>query len=327
MKAFIHQDKGYRYVTDFPNQDIGPFDVRVALQAAGVNRRDLYIQDRRAGENTPLVLGSDGAGIIVEVGEKVTKWTVGDRVLINPALRWFEESPIPPEDFDILGMPDHGTFAEEIVINEEQVEAILPHLSWEENAVIALAGMTGYRALITKGQLQEGETVFIPGGSSGVATFMIQLAKSKGARVITTTRFEEKVEEIRSFGADIVLDTVSDWEAQLQEEIIDLVVDSVGSATFHRSLSVLRKGGRFVTFGSSTMDDVTINIRTFFYNQQTIYGSTMGSREELRALLRWMKEEKIHPILDKVYRLNEAAKGLERIQESDQVGKVALKIR
>ena len=252
---------------------------------------------------------------------------VGDRVLINPALRWFEERPIPPEDFEILGNPDHGTFAEEIVIDEEQVEEVLPHLSWEENAVIALAGMTGYRALMTKGQLKEGETVFIPGGSSGVATFMIQLAKSKGARVITTTRHEEKMREIRSFGADIVLDTVSDWEAQLQEEEIDLVVDSVGSATFHRSLHVLKRGGRIVTFGSSTMDDVTFNIRTFFYNQQTIYGSTMGSREELRALLRWMKEEKIHPVIDKVYPLSEAGQALERIQESGQVGKIALKIR
>lgn len=327
MRAFIHQDKEYRYVTDFPSQAIGPFDVRVALQAAGVNRRDLYIHDRRAGEDTPLVLGSDGAGIIIEIGEEVTRWKVGDRVLINPALRWFEERPIPPEDFEILGNPDHGTFAEEIVINEEQVEEVLPHLSWEENAVIALAGMTGYRALMTKGQLKEGETVFIPGGSSGVATFMIQLAKSKGARVITTTRHEEKMREIRSFGADIVLDTVSDWEAQLQEEEIDVVVDSVGSATFHRSLHVLKRGGRIVTFGSSTMDDVTFNIRTFFYNQQTIYGSTMGSREELRALLRWMKEEKIHPVIDKVYPLSEAGQALERIQESGQVGKIALKIR
>lgn len=326
MKAFVHKGDKYEYVTNYEVREVGRNDVKVALRAAGVNRRDLYIQQRRKGERQPLVLGSDGAGVIVEVGQNVTKWEVGESVIINPSLRWFDKSDVPPETFDILGMPDDGTFGEYIVIDEEQIEPILSHLTWEENASIALAGMTGYRALVTKGNIQQGETVFIPGGSSGVATFMIQVAKAKGARVITSTRNEVKKEALRSLGADIVINTVSDWPALLYDETVDLIVDSVGAATFQRSLEVLKKGGRFVTFGSSTTDEVTFDIRTFFYNQQKIYGSTMASRDELRELLTLMRHEKMKPLIDKIYSLEDANVAMESLEASTQVGKIVLKI-
>src|SRR5699024_1150093 len=143
----------------------------------------------------------------------------------------------------------------------------------------------GYRAMFTQGQLQQGQTVFIPGVGSGVNSFMIQMAKAFGAKVITTSRNEEKLEKARHLNFDIGLRTDDDWVEALKEETIDLVIESIGGATFNRSLDVLKRGGRLVIFGSSTNDVFEFNIRKFFYGQYKIIGSTMGSREELRELL------------------------------------------
>src|SRR5699024_5145692 len=158
-------------------------------------------------------------------------------------------SPAPPEDFDILGMPDHGTFAEKIALSAEQVEKKPAYLSWEEAGVVALASLTGYRALFTKGELKKGETVFIPGAGSGVATSLISVAKHVGGKVIVTSRSEDKRQQALRLAAHMAIDTNSDWEEQLRDETIDLVIESVGQATFNKSLNVLKDGGRIVIFG------------------------------------------------------------------------------
>src|SRR5699024_10728607 len=149
--------------------------------------------------------GSDGAGVVAAVGEGVTNVQVGDEVIINPSLRWDENSLAPPADFDILGMPDNGTFAEKIVLDAGQVEEKPVHLSWEEAGVLALSALTGYRALITKGKVTADDTVFIPGAGSGVATYMIQFAKALGAKVIVTSRNDQKRNEALELGVDIDL--------------------------------------------------------------------------------------------------------------------------
>src|SRR5699024_8616124 len=125
---------------------------------------------------------------------------------INPSLRWKKNTLAPPADFDILGMPDNGTFAEKIVLDARQIEAKPAHLSWEEAGVLALSALTGYRALVTKGKVTANHTVFIPGAGSGVATYMIQFAKALGARVIVTSRDEQKRVSALELGADIALD-------------------------------------------------------------------------------------------------------------------------
>lgn len=325
MKAFIHEF-GQLKNGEVKDPVIEKGQVIVALKTAGLNRRDLYIPNRRGQEKEALVLGSDGAGIIEAIGEGVTNFSVGDEVIINPALRWYENSVAPPVEFDILGMPDHGTFAEKIAISAEQIERKPAYLTWEEAGIVALAGLTGYRALFTQGNLQAGETVFIPGAGSGVATYLIQFAKNKGARVIVTSRSEDKRQQALALGADLALDTNEDWAQALAEETIDLVIESVGRATFNKSLANLKKGGRLVVFGATTEDTVELDLRTFFYNQQQIFGSTLGSREELRAMLAHIEEFETRPVLDKVFKLEEAAEAFAYIEESKNFGKVALQI-
>lgn len=325
MQAYVHE---YGQLT---NKKVevpvaGKGEVVVRLKTAGLNRRDLYIQNRRGDEEEALVLGSDGAGIIESIGEEVESVSVGDKVIINPSLRWFENSVAPPNEFDILGMPDDGTFAEKIVISAEQVEPKPDHLTWEEAGVVALAGLTGYRAMFTKGNLQAGETVFIPGAGSGVATYLIQFAKNIGARVIVTSRSEEKRQQALKLGADLALDTNGDWQQELKNETIDLVIESVGRATFNRSLGVLKQGGRMVVFGATTEDTVEFDLRTFFYNQHQLFGSTMGSREELREMLDHIEKYKIHPVIDKVFKLESANEAFAYLEESKSFGKIVFEV-
>ena len=325
MKAYV-TEKGQLKLTDMTTPTAGDDEVIVALKVAGLNRRDIAIPNRIKDQKEPVILGSDGAGVIESVGKNVTEVSVGDEVIINPALRWEENSDAPPEGFDILGMPDHGTIAEKIVIAANQVEAKPEYLTWEEAGVLALASLTGYRALFTKGEIQKGEALFVPGASSGVATYIIQFAKAAGARVIVTSRSEEKRKQAKSLGADLVLDTASDWVKELEDETIDLVIDSVGRATFNRSLEVLKQGGRMVVFGATTEDTVNLDIRAFFYGQYKLLGSTMGSKEELKALLRFMEEHDIRPVVGHTFTLDEVEEAFDLLRENNQFGKIAIQI-
>src|SRR5690625_597668 len=325
MKAYVYED-GQLALKNMPEPDVGADEVLVSLRVAGLNRRDLSIPKRMGEGKEALILGSDGAGVVEAVGTNVQHVTIGEEVIINPALRWDENSDAPPESFDILGMPDDGTLAEKIVIAADQVEKKPAHLSWEEAGVLALASLTGYRALFTKGQIKKGDTVFIPGAGSGVATYIIQFAKAAGARVIVTSRSEAKRDQALKIGADLAIDTASDWNEVLQGETVDLVIDSVGKATFNRSLKVLKHGGKMVVFGATTEDIVEVNIREFFYGQYQLFGSTMGSREEFKALLAFMEKHQIHPVVGHTFKLDEVNDAFEFLRENKQLGKIAIQI-
>lgn len=223
-----------------------------------------------------------------------------------------------------MGYPDHGTFAEYYLVEEAYLEPMPSNLNWQEAGVLALAGLTGYRALFTKGCIKPKQTVFIPGAGSGVATYLIQFAKAVGARIIVTSRSESKCQKALQLGADRAISTDSDWEKELQNEQIDLIVDSVGQATFARSLSILKKGGRFVTFGATTEDEVTFDVRSFFYAQQQILGTTLGSREELREMLAFIEEHNIKPVVDKSYPIHEIEKALTYLSNGQQFGKISI---
>lgn len=323
MKAFVHE-RDELIVKEMEEPIPKANEVLVKLKAAGLNRRDLYIPQRRKGVESPLILGSDGAGVIEKVGEEAQGVQVGDEVIVNPSLGWFDNSDAPPAGYEILGMPDHGTFAEKIAIDYRQVEKKPAHLSWQEAGVLALSGLTAYRALFTKGKIKAGETVFIPGAGSGVATFLIAFAKNIGAKVIVTSRSKEKLEQAKSLRADILLHNENDWKEALKSETVDLVIDSIGRATFQRSLDVLKKGGRMVVFGATTEDTVTINLREFFYGQYQLFGSTMGSRQELAAMLAHVEQYQLHPVVDKTFSLQAMPEALDYLKDNHQFGKIAI---
>ncbi|WP_258871587.1 zinc-binding dehydrogenase, partial [Halobacillus trueperi] len=198
---------------------------------------------------------------------------------------------------------------------------------FEEAGVLPLAALTAYRALFTRGNLEAGQTVMLPGIGSGVLTFCLKYAKAIGARVIVTSRSESKQKEALNLGADLAISTEEDWQEALASEQVDLLIETIGNATFNKSLGVVRKGGTIVTFGSTTEDEVTFNIRQFFYGQYNLLGSTMGSAEELREMLGFISDHKIKPQLDKIFTMDQYKEAFEYIQESKNFGKIAIKVR
>lgn len=324
MQAFVHQGTELQR-TKVNEPGLKTNEVKVAIKVAGLNHRDLHIPERRGHDPEPLVLGSDGAGIIEAVGADVHSFAPGDEVIINPGLGWLHQSEAPPVSFEIVGMPYNGTFAQKYVVNEQYVEKKPSYLSWEEAGVLALSALTGYRALFTKGKVAANETLFLPGAGSGVNTYIIQFAKAIGARVIVASRSDVKRQKALELGADLAIDTNQNWERELENETIDLVIDSVGGATFNRSLAILKKGGRMVTFGATTEDEVTINIREFFYGQYQLFGSTMGSKQELQHMLQFMEQYQIRPVVDQIFEYKNIEEAFHYLKEAKQFGKVGIR--
>ncbi len=329
MKAIVHTSpKGMEgmKLEDFESPIVKEGQVKIQLKAAGLNHRDLFVLHRHEEDQPPFVIGSDGAGIVSEVGIGVEGVSVGDEVVINPGLGWPEKSPAPPEGFGILGFPSNGTFAEEVVVPANQVEPKPEHLNWTEAGVLPLAALTAYRALFTRGQLQEGQHILLPGVGSGVITFILQYAKAVGAQVTVTSRSEAKRQEALRMGADRAIDSASDWTEALQGEKVDLVIESVGAATFDKSMNAVKPGGTVVTFGASAGDEVHINIREFFYGQYNLLGTTMGSHEEFRDMLSFISKYNIKPVIDRTYTLEEAKEAFNRMEEAKQFGKIGFTI-
>lgn len=188
--------------------------------------------------------------------------------------------------------------------------------------MFSLAVLTAYHALFTRAHLQAGQTVLIPGIGSGVATFLLQFAKAAGAAVYVTSRSDAKCRRALKLGADKAIDSNEDWNDLLDGEKVDIVIESVGAATFNKSLAQLRSGGTIVTFGASAGDEIRINIREFFYGQYNLLGSTMGSTEEYRDMLRFIETHQIKPVLDQMYPLHEFEKAFNRMEEAAQFGKI-----
>src|SRR5699024_1709496 len=301
-------------------------EVVIDIKVAGLNRRDLSIAKKAGDREDPLVLGSDAAGVISAAGENVQGVPVGDEVLINPSLRWKQNSDAPPEGIDLLGFPDNGPLAAQIVVHHDEVEPRPRNISQEQSGVLALASLTGYRALVSKGEVKAGQPVFIPGAGSVVATYMIQIAKSKGAKVIVSSRSESKREAALKIGADVAIDTNSDWEKELADETIDLIIDSVGAATFNRSSDVRKKGGKMVTCGATTDDVTDLDLRAFVHGQYQLLGSTRGSREELHDVLKLIEDDQIKPVVSETYSLDKANEAFEYLKVNDQFGNIAIKV-
>lgn len=330
MKAIVHAEKvGFAGLSLREMEEIHPNtgEVRVKLKTAGLNHRDLFVVlSRHKPEDAPLIIGSDGAGVIDAIGKGVTHVQVGDEVMINPGLGWKAKSDAPPEKFDILGLPDHGTFAEKVIVPAENVVPKPSYLTWEEAGVFSLAALTAYRALVTKGQIHPGMKVLIPGIGSGVATFLLQFAKAFGASVYVTSRSDAKCKKALELGADKAIDSHDDWEDALGGEKMDLIIECVGAATFHKSLKQLRPGGTIVTFGASAGDRVQLNLRDFFYGQFKLLGSSMGSAEEYREMIQFVQDHRTKPVIDQIYPMEQYEQAFHRLEKAEQLGKIGFNI-
>jgi len=302
----------------------GPGEVRIDVVAAALNRRDYWI---RVGRKAllPVVLGSDGAGVVSAVGEGVEGVAVGDEVVINPSLAWGPREEAPGPDFRILGVPDQGTYAERIVVAADQVRPRPARLSWLEAAALPLAGLTAWRAVVTHAEAGPGRTILVPGAGGGVATFAIQIATALGARVVATSGSPEKLERARALGAELAVDYRDpNWPERVGP--VDAVIDSVGAAVWPGALRALRPGGRLVNFGDTGGDSALVDVDRLFFGHLRIQGTTMGSPREFDALLAHVAQADWRPVVDSVYPLREAAAAHTRLEARDRFGKVVLAV-
>jgi NADPH:quinone reductase-like Zn-dependent oxidoreductase len=307
----------------------GPGEVVVALKAAALNRRDVFVRKGVAKVPLPLTLGSDGAGIVHKVGAGVSSVAVGDEVIILPSLSWGPDQRAPGAGFRILGGPDQGTYAEQIVIPAENVYPKPGRLSWHEAAALPLAGLTAWRSLMTRARVVPGETVLIIGIGGGVATFALNLAKAAGCRVVVTSSSDDKLAAAKELGADVGVnykDAGDEWPAAVKEANgggVDVVIDSVGS-TWGGSIDACAPGGRVVVFGGTGGAKVDLQVRPVTLGQVALLGTTMGSPAEFRQLLAAVEHQTWTPVIDTVRPLGEAAAAHEREENGLHFGKLVL---
>ncbi|MGD8697809.1 MAG: zinc-binding dehydrogenase [Gemmatimonadales bacterium] len=343
MKAAIFRQHGGPEVieiADVPAPKPASGEVVVAVRAAALNHLDLWARRGLPGLELdfPHIGGSDFAGTITELGAGVEGPDVGDRVLANPSLwcgqcewcRKGEESLCV--HYRIIGEHIDGGFAEYVALPAKNVLTIPDDLSFEEAAAVPLVYQTAWRGLISRGRLRPGETVLITGGSGGVSTAAIQIAKLAGAYVFAVTAGADKASRLEELGADVVIDRA---QAEFSKEVwnaterrgVDLAFDAVGEAVWPDLLRALARNGRLVTYGATTGPRGQVEIRLAFWKQLQIIGTTMSSRSEFEEVMGLVFQRELEPVIDVVCPLEEARQAHERLEAGAQFGKIVLTLQ
>lgn len=334
MKAVLLTETGgpdKLTIGEVPTPSPGPGEVRVKLKAAALNRRDFWITiGLYPNMKLPCTAGSDGAGVIDEVGPGADAKLKGREVVIYPAKNWGDNPRTFGPDFRILGMPDQGTFAEYICVPAGDVYDKPAHLSFEEAAAVPLAGLTAWRAVVTQAEVRPGDKALITGAGSGVSTFAIQWAAQHGAEVWVSSGGAEKIEKAKSLGAKGGVNyRDADCYKSLAKQTggFDFCIDSAGGDAVNDILDSLKPGGRFVFFGATVgSPSKAADLRRLFFRHIRIQGTTMGMPSEFRAMLEFLSKKKIKPVVHAVLPMEKAAEAHRLLEKFSQTGKVVLRI-
>lgn len=336
MKAVVlHELEGPESLSyeDVQDPEPGSGEIVVRLRNAALNRRDVFVtQGMYPGakpDALPIILGSDGSGEVAAKGDGAEGPDEGTEVVINPALYWGDNPKVPGKEYRILGLPDDGTYAQFVKVPADHVYPKPSHLSHEEAAAIPLAALTAYRALFTRGQLQEGETVLVPGIGGGVATFVVQMASAAGATVFVTSGSDEKIEHAKELGAEGGVNYNSeDWSKELKSMTggVDLSIDSIGGEVFNALIQLAKPGSRIVIFGSTAgpaQKAMTISIAL---KNLDVFGTAMGNAQEFGDMLSFYEEHELHPVINETFSLEEATAAQQHMEEGKGIGKIVLDI-
>lgn len=320
----------------------GPDDVVVSLRAAALNHLDLFVVGGLPGLTPafPHVLGADGAGIVEAVGAAVTRVKPGDRVLLDPgiscrACRYClagEHSLCTT--YRLLGEHLPGTFAEAVRVPQWNVYTLPDGIGWPHAAAYPLVHLTAWRMLVTRAAVRPGEVVLIWGIGGGVALAALGIAKHLGAVAVVTSSSDAKLAKARALGADLTLNhatvdvarEVRKFAAERGSGGADVVVDSVGEATWETGLRTLAPGGRVVTCGATSGPKVTTDLRRVFWYHYTLMGSTMGNAREFAEIVRLLGTGALRPVVDSVTPIREARRAFQRMAAGDHFGKLVLEI-
>jgi NADPH:quinone reductase-like Zn-dependent oxidoreductase len=338
--AIFHKHGGPEVLeyADVPEPQIRANEVLVEVKACALNHLDIFARGGLPGIEIPLphILGNDIAGVVRKVGELVTWVKQGDGVMVQPGVSCGHcEFCLSGQDnlcreYDIIGYRRNGGYAELVAVPGVNILPKPPQLSWEEAAALPLVTVTAWHMLVTRANVQPGEDVLVQAAGSGVGSIAIQIAKLRGARVITTASSDAKLAKARELGADETINyTHDDWPKEVRrltnKKGVDVVVEHTGAATWPGSISSLKNNGRLVTCGATSGFDARTDLRQVFYRHLTLLGSFMGSKGELVEALKFVREGKIRAVVDRVLPLSEARQAHELIEDRAQFGKVVLR--
>ena len=322
----IHEDGGPEVlrVEEIPDPEAGAGEVLVGLRAGGLNHLDVWVRKGLPSVPKPRILGADGAGVVVALGEGVDSFEVGERVVVNPGM---------PHDGRITVIGEHtdGTHCELKAIPAGQLYPLAESLTFEEGAAFPLVFETAYRMLVTKASVREGEWALIWGIGGGVALAAFELCRALGVRTIVTSSSPEKLERARGLGADVAVShSEDDVVAAVREATggrgADVVVETVGEATWERSLGAAAVEGRIVVCGATSGHSPPARLYRLWWKQLTVYGSTMGMHSDFEAAYELVRSGRARVHVDSVFPLAEVAKAHERLESGAQFGKVVLRI-
>lgn len=309
MKALVLREHSFQ-IEDLstPTCDVGY--TKLSVLACALNHRDQYIcEGKYSNIRYPVVLGSDVCGVTDD----------GDRVIVDPSFEWGDDARAQSKNFHMLGMPTQGGLAEELCVPTDHLYPAPQHLTDEEAAALPLGGTTAYRALFTRGQLQAGHTVLVTGIGGGVASLAMMFALAAGARVLVSSRSEEKLAMAAEYGAEVL-------DLQRDKGSVDLIVDSIGGDMLSGYFDVVRPGGTVVLYGASAGVGTNVNLHRLFWKQLNVLGSTMGTQRDFVSMLEFVHRHEIHPIIDSLYAFTNYASAFERIRQYEQFGKIVIRI-
>ncbi len=318
MKAIVlKKENTLPVIDDFLLEDKKD-KAKVKLIASAINHRDLWIiKSMYAGIKYPIILGSDGIGIFED-----------KKVIINPGQNWGNNENVQSSRFKILGLPDHGTFAEYVYTPKQYLYPAPNHLTDYEAAALPLGGLTAYRALFSKAKLKKDDKVLIAGIGGGVALFAMQFALAAGLEVYVSSSSDKKIEKAIKLGANGGINyTKKDWHKELKAISggVDIIIDSAAGAGFSTYLKLINPGGRIVIYGGTRGNIQNLSPQILFWKQISIFGSTMGSDLDFSDMLQFVNKHKIRPVLDSLYNLEDFNIAIKRMEEGRQFGKIVLK--
>jgi NADPH:quinone reductase-like Zn-dependent oxidoreductase len=340
MKAVrIHQFGGPEVLNyeDAPDPQLRKDQVLVRVRACSLNHLDLWVRKGLPGVKLPHILGSDISGEVAEIGEYVTGFRPGQRVLLSPmhycghCVNCVAGLQNQCSEFTVLGNAVDGGNCELIAVHARNVISIPDSLDFDQAASVPLVFVTAWHMLVGRAQIRPGQTVLVLGASSGVGIAAIQIAKLFHCRVITTAGDDTKLEKGLKLGADY---GINHYQQKISEEVrtitnkegVDIVIEHVGAATWNESVRCLKNGGTLVTCGATTGPNVALNLQHLFARQLTLLGSYMGTMAELHEVLAHIFAGRLKPVLDRTFPLGDIRSAHEYLENSRMFGKIVINV-
>ncbi|MFZ1321875.1 MAG: zinc-binding dehydrogenase [Ignavibacteria bacterium] len=318
-------------IEEKPMPEFSDEEILIKIECAALNHRDLYIAEGAYSKiKLPVILGSDGAGIVFKTGENVTQFNVGDKVIIYPCKNWGASEEFQNRNIEILGMPQDGTFSEFIKVHHSRVFKFPDHLNFSEAASFPLAGLTAYRALFEKAKLANNDNILITGAGGGVSSMSLIFAIASGARVFVTSGSNEKIAKAVLLGAAGGVNYRDEnWHEELHsisENKIDVIIDGTGGENYTKLIEIISYGGRIISYGATLGASKFLDLHKVYWKQLKIMGTTMGTDKDFSDMLNFIEANKIKPVIDSIHNLSDYFNAFDRMKNSEQFGKIILEI-